>query len=1425
MNTAFADSGFVELDRQFMRVQESSANESTADDSYSRLKWWMHGPTLHWDELLKHTRVVVLGEAGSGKTSEFQQQVRKLTFRGDFAFFVRLDEMIHDSLETVLGPIDSERFARWRTSYEDAAFFLDSVDESKIGRPSDFHAALRHVRDAMPPDFVPRTRIFLSARISEWHPETDGPEVKRYLGLPSVNVYSSKDDFAGLATVHLAPLEWREVSTLLTAKGVSNMREFGAALQRAAALEFIRRPIDALALVEFWRNEKRLGGLTELIESDLHRKLQERSSRARDPLSTAASRVGAEALAAAAVFCGRASFKVRDDNMVAGALDGRACVPSSWTDDQYGALLARPVFDCASRGCVRFHHRRVREYLAASWVAARMRDGCPIDKLEELLFERIGTARIMRRSLSPVAAWLAGGDETWNDYMRSWILDSAPGVHLQFGDPGGLPPEYKRSVLRALVEAQAKGKAFGFHSDTDALSRFVDPAMEADLETIIRDPSVPGGLRAEMIEIARLGKFRTCADIAFDLIGSASEPVGVRVAAVELIASLDEPVAFTRLGELAVELPRLPEQLTAAFIKSLSDGHMDPLGGCALLSKTEPVAEASPGQRPDLSFTLRHHLPADWRLPLFRHVLQCVLEQQLQSLPDQAEEFSDGQGWMRSIIPDLVLTVLNQKHLSEQVVSDIVTALRLVNRSNFRFGIDWQEIQEATEKHSGLRQRLFWDFVDHERQQGVEGLSRIWRMLPNSEEDPAIHDVLQNAKQLITILGGPGEHTPPFEFVADDLVWLTANRSDSVELNGIFVKSLRMELKRRLEANASREKVRNSLIQKARARTVRHLRRNLGIRDLSLRNAGNRVSQWAIGLIEVIDAHCFLYWHLWRVTLRRQQTPAPTLPGRGALWDRIVQKLGKVYWDRVSSRLLPARVTTARHWRRFTPPIPRIKKARSVPSIEAMIADAGLQSAFEQGLIEPTSLTTEDVRQATSCAVNAPLWNFPAWFLWLAARRTDDIDGALAECVELEWEWNTESSDILEKLKDFEVGPKTQSAIIAKLSDPACRCTDSSTWAVDIILKQKGPCPEALHKLARQRTEMTTEAASYRGFWFAVWLRIDADDALDAWDKRRPREVNADALVSVACKFLRNQTRYNTGGKRQLWSTSEIRRMTPFIYSHIHNLANVGKSRATDSDGQNDLEKDSALEFRDALLEMIAQDITEEATETLEAFAADPIFKSIKNYIARLQSEQLSRRADSLRWRPQDIRDFELTHETPPCDDYALFRIGLNRLSDIKNDVEHSDTGLRTQLREGDDERYLRIWLGNELARRARQRYVVPQEAVIDQEQRPDLRLEHPKTAPVCIEIKWAQDWSPKKLIEGLELQLIGKYLRAHKSRCGIYVVAMAGARAWKTEDGSREMNFTELIELLRAKAQDLVVKKSSPAKRIAVIGIDFRGI
>ena len=132
--------------------------------------------------------------------------------------------------------------------------------------------------------------------------------------------------------------------------------------------------------------------------------------------------------------------------------------------------------------------------------------------------------------------------------------------------------------------------------------------------------------------------------------------------------------------------------------------------------------------------------------------------------------------------------------------------------------------------------------------------------------------------------------------------------------------------------------------------------------------------------------------------------------------------------------------------------------------------------------------------------------------------------------------------------------------------------------------------------------------------------------------------------------------------------------------------------------------------------------------------------------------------------------------------------------------------------------------VARKLGERSRLRHTVPQESEIDAEKRPDVRVENPKTGPVSIEVKWAENWSLADLLERLENQLISEYLRAHNSRHGIYFLAIDGRdgdRQWKTKDG-KLVPFREVERILRERAREIVATRID-VESLEICTIDFR--
>lgn len=121
---------------------------------------------MGWAELLQLWRVVVLAEADSGKTREFEEQVKRLREEEAFAFFGRIEFIADNGLVDILSRADAERFNAWLASTEIAWFFLDSVDEAKLTRKSLTLAFTRFARDLGAA--YDRSRVVISCRGSDW---------------------------------------------------------------------------------------------------------------------------------------------------------------------------------------------------------------------------------------------------------------------------------------------------------------------------------------------------------------------------------------------------------------------------------------------------------------------------------------------------------------------------------------------------------------------------------------------------------------------------------------------------------------------------------------------------------------------------------------------------------------------------------------------------------------------------------------------------------------------------------------------------------------------------------------------------------------------------------------------------------------------------------------------------------------------------------------------------------------------------------------------------------------------------------------------------------------------------------------------------------------------------------------------------------
>jgi hypothetical protein len=91
--------------------------------------------------------------------------------------------------------------------------------------------------------------------------------------------------------------------------------------------------------------------------------------------------------------------------------------------------------------------------------------------------------------------------------------------------------------------------------------------------------------------------------------------------------------------------------------------------------------------------------------------------------------------------------------------------------------------------------------------------------------------------------------------------------------------------------------------------------------------------------------------------------------------------------------------------------------------------------------------------------------------------------------------------------------------------------------------------------------------------------------------------------------------------------------------------------------------------------------------------------------------------------------------------------------------------------------------------------------------------------------VKWADSisWSLDDLVERLQNQLIGQYLRDKDERFGIYFLGYIGNKEyWVNSKERRHIEWEELLEFLQAKANQLA-ESVAHIQEVRVVGVDFR--
>lgn len=158
---------FIDLNRSFSKIL-IDGNVSDDDDLSSRRG---RSGEFHWPDLLSQHRVILLSEAGSGKTAEIRNVTRQLRSEGKSAFFLRIENVMPE-LEDAFEEGTYDEFERWLTSDIEGWLLLDSVDEARLGDPREFERAIQKL-GRKTKSIGAKVHILITGRSTAWRASTD----------------------------------------------------------------------------------------------------------------------------------------------------------------------------------------------------------------------------------------------------------------------------------------------------------------------------------------------------------------------------------------------------------------------------------------------------------------------------------------------------------------------------------------------------------------------------------------------------------------------------------------------------------------------------------------------------------------------------------------------------------------------------------------------------------------------------------------------------------------------------------------------------------------------------------------------------------------------------------------------------------------------------------------------------------------------------------------------------------------------------------------------------------------------------------------------------------------------------------------------------------------------------------------------------
>ncbi|MDC8771726.1 hypothetical protein PRZ03_09115 [Paucibacter sp. hw8] len=1114
-----------------------------------------------------------------------------------------------------------------------------------------------------------------------------------------------------------------------------------------------------------------------------------------EALSVDQLREGARELAAAAEFGNCAYFVLETGALPdAGELTPQSILPN-WGPQEVRRLLATAIFDEASYGRVKFHHRSIREYMAAEWTANHMKTGVPLLRLQELFVGRPFDAPVVVPARKAVLSWLA----TLNVTAREWVAREHPEVFLSDGDPQGWDARSAELAFARCMEASKVGFRPDWHQSASVCMRIGRALPSGVVAAALADTTLPGEFKAFCYQVASHAKLVDCTSVALADYRDASAPGWQRVLALSLLKQVGTDTHRQQvLADLKARCFATNElvahSLTVVNWKGLTVSEL-----VDIFIATQDEADYGSGP---LARLFKDDLLPETDLASAATVLEAVIAALPRpTLGKRFARFPESdrpeRAWLLDVLPESFERVLSLLPPTSTdyfaVCMEAAEQVEAQRDSGFIDAEEFKRLQAAI----ACRPKLRWD---------------IALAIAHSEDIQASVSRLTWGSSCLIALGETD--LPELTRLANDSSLLSADRDvwQAVAIEVAFRKlngrarTLALRVLGPFSLGAPR-----TLLVDAEYRRYRvgvKTRRTWRLRELRRKaEAASKLSDFKVkatahlsGIASGTDSGLIqqLLLHSYSLSGRNDYSKVDF----DALSASLSSEIAEAFKDGVKA-----------FWSSIVPPAPSSFVEGRVPWI-ALIGLAGLRCSLDEpGAI--SSLPASEVSKAAQLAV----WNSngpPDWFEALVESHRSAVEAALVPWLAMEAQAATPGNGVRGAL---EMVLRCKSTVRMGLVAPLVPLVNSSlvprpeslkelikAMREDSLLTSGEVCTLCLHKL-----EAST-AGELDMFWLRIWME---EDAIGAWAWFRGH------VASLASPT--NGTAFASAMGDLKWLAAPIQKAQADLLLEVFSLLRSHPPSVTSTSDDDDsiFFGPPTKRLCQAIANLFVQvrgsvghnGLLGLTTRTTDPDELQRLRGQIFEHGAIDASAGVMRAVD-------ELRSIASPFQSEPKTEAQLYDQVIARLEEIRKNIEEGPFSERDLFSCGMPEKYLQRWLAAKFRETQNRRFSVHREEEVDDDKMTDVQLSCP-AGNVCVELKPVDTtrYSAATLTDTLRTQIVGQYLKGTNSSHGILVLLQLDNKTWDIPGGAKRQPFSALLTYLEGQAS--VIKAESPGvAKLAVFGM-----